>query len=131
MRRSSYPFLITSIILTITATSFSPHEGINDDVLRYTNQFRRSKGRSELRMNEELNELAKKHSEDMAKGRCGFGHSGFEKREKVARKEFRCTAFAENVAYGAESGKEVVELWEHSPGHRENLLGDYDYMGIG
>jgi len=38
---------------------------------------------------------------------------------------------AENVAYGATTGKEVVQMWKDSPSHRENMLGNYKYMGIG
>ena len=39
--------------------------------------------------------------------------------------------FAENVAYGANTAREVVTLWKNSPGHRRNMLGNFKYIGIG
>jgi len=104
---------------------------LDNDVLRYTNQFRRANGLPALVMRNDLNELARKHSEDMAKGKCGFGHSGFDKRYSKVKKIFQSCTAAENVAYGSTNGREVVEMWENSSGHRENLLGKYNYVGIG
>ena len=37
----------------------------------------------------------------------------------------------ENIAYGQRSAEEVVTAWMNSEGHRANILGDYDYIGIG
>lgn len=37
----------------------------------------------------------------------------------------------ENIAYGQRSASEVVTAWMNSEGHRANILGDYDYIGIG
>jgi uncharacterized protein YkwD len=39
--------------------------------------------------------------------------------------------FAENVAFGASSGLQVVTMWKNSSGHRRNMLGPYKYIGIG
>lgn len=121
-------------ILLISQSSFSPAipSDIVKDVLHYTNEFRKSKKLAALTMNEALNEIAQKHSEDMAKGRVAFGHDGFEKRTKQATKAVHGVySCAENVAYGPRDAKEVVHLWENSAGHRKNLLGHYRYIGIG
>ena len=107
-------------------------DGLNEEILKYTNKFRESKHLPALEMRDDLNEIARKHSEDMAKGRCSFGHSGYEQREAEVKKII--TPFygmAENVASGPTTGKEVVTLWKNSPGHRENMLGNYKYTGIG
>ena len=37
----------------------------------------------------------------------------------------------ENIAYGQQTPKEVMTAWMNSDGHRANILGDYDYIGIG
>ena len=37
----------------------------------------------------------------------------------------------ENIAYGQRSAEEVMNAWMNSEGHRANILGDYDYIGIG
>ncbi len=127
--------LFTCLALFITLQSFSPDNAFSslvDDVLSQTNQFRKSNGLPALQINAELNALAQKHSVDMANGRVGFGHSGFSKRNNMARKAIPSLhSFAENVAYGATSGKAVVTGWKNSPGHRRNMLGRYKYIGIG
>jgi uncharacterized protein YkwD len=36
---------------------------------------------------------------------------------------------AENISYRRLTDKEAVTGWVNSPGHRENILDDFDYMG--
>jgi len=107
--------------------------GITEDVLKYTNQFRRSKGLKALEMRNDLNAIARKHSEDMASGRCSFGHSGYDLRVSKIKKTIKpCDGYVgENVAYGASNGKEAFDIWKNSSEHRKNMLGDYKYIGIG
>jgi uncharacterized protein YkwD len=127
-----YPYRFLPLFFLFLLVAFKPVPAdIDDDVLRYTNQFRRSNGLSALVMRDDLNEIARKHSEDMAKGKCEFGHSGFDQRYEKVKKIFQSCTAAENVAYGANTGKEVVEMWENSTGHRRNMLGKYNYVGIG
>ncbi|MDP4264323.1 MAG: CAP domain-containing protein [Bacteroidota bacterium] len=125
-------FISLTILSSLASFSPPPAAGIADDVLKYTNNFRKSKGLTTLIMRDDLNSLAQKHSEDMARGRVGFGHSGFNRRYNEASKMIKgFKNFGENVAYGARSGKEAVTMWENSTGHRRNLLGNYRYIGIG
>jgi uncharacterized protein YkwD len=110
----------------------APPASLADEVLAATNQFRKANQLPALEMNEDLNALAQKHSEDMAKGRVAFGHAGFQKRNEAASKSISSARFfAENVAYGASTATEVLTLWKNSPGHRRNMLGKYIYIGIG
>jgi len=106
--------------------------GLNDEVLKYTNQFRKSKRLPALEMRDDLNGIARRRSDDMATGKRPFGHDGFNQRESEVQKIVQpFSEMAENVAYGATTGKEVVQMWKDSPSHRENMLGNYKYMGIG
>jgi uncharacterized protein YkwD len=124
-----FVFLMISLLFFTSAT---PKEGLTEEVLKYTNQFRKSKGLKALEMRSDLNEIAQKHSKDMASGRTSFGHGGYEKRElQVAKIIKPFGSMAENVAYGARTGKEAVEIWKNSSGHRKNMLGDFTYIGIG
>lgn len=121
-----------SLVLIAGFLSFTVQDNVVDDVLSYTNKFRKSKRLPPLDMQEELNRIAQKHTDDMARGRVAFGHGGFDTREARARKYFPdATHFAENVAYGSHTGKDVVEGWKSSSGHRRNMLGPYKYIGIG
>ena len=107
-------------------------EGLNEDVFKYTNQFRRSKGLPVLVMRDDLNAIARRHSEDMARGRRSFGHVGYNHRELEIQKIIKpFYGMAENVAYGARSGKEAVSQWKNSSAHRRNMLGNYKFIGIG
>ena len=128
--RISLVFFTICLLLFLASFVSAPGD-LTDDVLRYTNQFRKSRGISALVMRDELNAIASKHSEDMAKGRCSFGHGGYEKREIQVRRIFQSGSMAENVAYGPSTGREVVSLWKNSSGHRRNMLGNYKYIGIG
>ena|SRR5436190_575734 len=121
-----------SFVLFFLISSSIPKDGLNEDILKYTNQFRKSKGLPALIMRNDLNAIARKHSEDMAKGRSEFGHKGYDQRERQIQKLIKpFYGMAENVAYGVAEGKQVVDLWKKSRGHRENMLGDYKYIGIG
>ncbi|MBN8879108.1 MAG: CAP domain-containing protein [Sphingobacteriales bacterium] len=124
-------FFLSFFLLLFSSFSLSA-QNIREDVLKYTNELRRSKGLPALEMKDGLNKLAQEHSSNMAKGKTSFGHDGFMQRQQAAHKFFSTiNAFAENVAYGAKTGKEVVKGWQRSPGHRRNMLGKYRYIGIG
>ena len=129
--RFTFIFLIISLL---SFTTGKPITGdLAEDVLKYTNQFRKSKGLKALEMRDDLNAIARKHSENMASGRCSFGHSGYDLRVSKVKKTIKpCDGnIAENVAYGASNGKEAIDIWKNSSGHRKNMLGDYKYIGIG
>ena len=69
----------------------------------------------------------------MSENRVPFGHDGFD--DRVKQFPFRGHhGSAENVAYNnghSDTAKVTVDGWIKSPGHRRNLLGNYNYMGIG
>jgi len=125
------------IFLIISLLSFTPERSLTDrlteDVLKYTNQFRKSKGLKAVEIREDLNAIARKHSDDMASGRCSFGHGGYDLRVSKIKKTIKpCDgSIGENVAFGASNGKEAVDVWKNSSAHRKNMLGDYKYIGIG
>jgi uncharacterized protein YkwD len=104
---------------------------LDNDVLHFTNKFRKSYNKAALVLRDDLSAIARKHSQDMANGRKSFGHDGFKQRSTQVKRMFESCTLAENVAYGATSGKEVVDQWISSSPHRRNLLGDYNYIGIG
>jgi len=125
------------IFLLISSFAFTPRrsltDGLTEDVLKYTNQFRKSKGLKAVEMREDLNVIARKHSDDMAAGRCSFGHDGYDLRVSKIKKTIKpCDGYiGENVAFGASNGKDAVDVWKKSSAHRKNMLGDYNYIGIG
>jgi len=127
-----FPLLFSISLLLLLTSSVPTKDVLTGDVLKYTNQFRKSRGLAALEMRNDLNEIARKHSEAMASGRRSFGHGGYSQREAQVKKLIQpFYVMGENVAYGSLSGKEVVSLWKTSTGHRRNMLGNYKYIGIG
>lgn len=105
---------------------------VEEDILYYVNKFRKSKGLAPLKMSETLSVEARGHSKSMANGRTAFGHDGFEGRiDDISKKLGRVSAAAENVAYGNLDAEAVVNGWIKSPGHRKNMLGNFNMIGIG
>ena len=125
-----FNFSLACFLFSGVAIQF--HDGLNEEILKYTNKFRQSKRLPVLEMRDDLSAIARRHSEDMAKGKCSFGHSGYQQRELQVQKTIKMEyGMAENVAYGATTAKEVVAMWKGSSGHRKNMLGNYKYIGIG
>jgi len=107
-------------------------KSMDEQILYYTDKFRKSQGKPPLQLVALISKEAEDHSQDMARGRTGFGHEGFEERvDHVGKKLGRVAAAAENVAYGNLDAEGVVNGWIKSPGHRRNMLGDYNLIGIG
>ena len=106
--------------------------GIEEDILFYTNKYRKQKGKPALQLHPSVSKQAQQHSNNMASGKSSFGHDGFKNRTSIIRREIGSFSnAAENVAYGKLSAEEVVQLWIKSATHRKNLLGDYQYLGVG
>jgi len=128
----SRSILMLLLISLLSAFTVSEELSLVKEVHFYTNSFRKSHGLGALSTDEQLNAIAQQHSENMAAGKIPFGHAGFDKRSKlVVTAHPAMNYFAENVANGPASGKEVVKLWENSSGHRKNMLGKYTHIGIG
>lgn len=115
--------------------------GVADEVLpkerqafEETNIYRKKKGREPLQLDTFLCSLAREHSRNMASGKVGFSHAGFNERAKQVEKVLGTGNVAENVfqaSYEAD-GKEAVQAWINSKDHKENMLGKtYRRVGIG
>ncbi|GAB3368130.1 hypothetical protein GCM10027566_41150 [Arachidicoccus ginsenosidivorans] len=102
------------------------------EILKYTNQYRHRQGLPALVLDGTASRLAQQHSSDMAAGRAGFGHGGFQSRTNKLRAKYgRYIATGENVAFGKLSARQVVNIWIHSAPHRKNLRGKFNKVGIG
>lgn len=122
--------LLLSLLLGMPAQSAT--DSFNTAILGYVNEFRAQNGKPALVMNEFMVETARRHSRDMASGATPFGHDGFDDRVRIIGNRLGpIHAAAENVAMGQMTAREVVDGWIKSPGHRENMLGDYTLTGIG
>ena len=124
--------IIISIFIVIFSTINCYAKVTATDVLQEINSQRHLHLLPALHLNAQLNLVAKQHSHRMATHEIPFGHQDFAQRFKIMRKIFPdLNGAAENVAYRYATAKIVVDGWMHSRGHRQNILGNFKYTGIG
>jgi uncharacterized protein YkwD len=124
------------------STSCSTHAGLNAPsgvqervMLCLTNRARRDRGLPELVAARPLSAAADHKSADIL--RCDeFSHEacGRPFTYWMDRFGFRGCTEGENIAWGTGplgSVRSIFRAWMHSPGHRENILGPYEQIGIG
>lgn len=88
------------------------------------NSFRRAHGLAPLQPSKALQAMAVRHAASMA-ARRSMDHAGFfsQRGPRGAR--------AENVAFGCASQSCAMKEWEHSSGHRANMLrADVKHYGL-
>ncbi len=107
---------------------------IETRTLELINVHRSSQGLSSLTMNEDILISSRTHSQNMADGSEDFGHNGFDTRIDALAMILSFSSSAENVALNQgvdDPAAQAVDSWLNSPGHLENIEGDYDLTGLG
>jgi uncharacterized protein YkwD len=103
-----------------------------------TNYARVEAGLQPLAHSRALHRAANRKAADIV--RCDeFSHEACGREFTYWLKQFGyigggCWTAAENIAWGngrAGSPRAIFRAWLHSPGHRENILGDYAELGVG
>lgn len=125
--------IIFSFLQSVYATpSLDSDTAIQNAVLSHINKYRQQHGLSRLNMDNNITREARQHSIDMATHRMPFGHQGFMKRIARLHSQVKNSgAGAENVAYNYKDARTVVQQWVLSPGHKRNIVGNYNLTGIG
>jgi uncharacterized protein YkwD len=102
--------------------------------VKLMNAHRRSLGLSPLAWDSRAAAVAKAHSRDMFE-RNYFSHTSPNGRTMRDRLEARGISYSqagENIAWGQETGREVLTAWLQSPGHRDNIeRRGYTRHGVG
>lgn len=116
-----------------TVINKSEHNNsIEHAILIEVNAYRQKYHLAPLTMNTSISAQARNHSIEMANHHVPFGHQHFSNRVANLRKDMKDTgAIAENVAYNYRDAHDVVKNWMQSPGHKKNILGNYNLTGIG
>lgn len=103
------------------------------EVFDLVNQIREENGLEPFVYNEILAETARVHSQDMI-DRDFFDHynpDGKSPFDRMRDNGLSYSMAAENIAVGYPSPEAVVEGWMNSEGHRANILGDCEELGVG
>ncbi|MCC5608854.1 CAP domain-containing protein [Nostoc sp. CHAB 5834] len=125
---------------TVTPTSSSVSNStvkvdtaaLEEAVFKQINDYRVSQKLPKLTRNSAIDNQARIHSQDMAKGKVPFGHTGFSERVKAV--DIPYSSAGENVAYNlgySDPVTKAVQGWLKSPGHLANIKGNYEKTGIG
>lgn len=113
--------------------------GIEREIFRRVNELRAKEGRPPFKYSPKLGFVSRDWSSDQAR-RGAIGHDGFPgARNARYGSEFpgsRSRIRAENVALAgggsaAAAASTLFQMWADSPGHRRNLLGNFEALGIG
>ncbi|TCK98761.1 uncharacterized protein YkwD [Natranaerovirga hydrolytica] len=97
-----------------------------------TNSFRSFHNKAPLEWDDLAAEAARAHSEDMAIKEY-FSHTNLEGESPFDRMRnygINYWSAAENIAAGYR-GIEITHAWINSSGHRDNILGDTERLGVG
>jgi uncharacterized protein YkwD len=116
-----------TLALTLTQAGFVRAQGPalsseESQVLEQTNAQRRAAGLSELRVNSQLMDAARRHSSNMAahnKLDHGLGGSVGDRARAAGYSFSRC---GENIAWNQTSPADVLRSWMNSAGHKANIM---------
>ena len=121
---------------------------ITQKIFEKTNAIRTSRGLSELAQNDDMDQLAQLHSNNMVEYNFydHVDHQGKSPSQRADDLNFEWRRIAENIAQvpwrenvlkcgntkSAELISEcVIEGWRNSPGHLANMTGEFDQLGVG
>jgi len=108
-----------------------PNEiSVADEILRLVNAHRQTQNLSVLQKNETAQKLAIDHSRYMI-SLGDINHDNFDLKFKTLKEQENARGMGENVAFGQQSAKDVMNSWLNSSGHRDNIEGNYTHIGIG
>lgn len=98
--------------------------------VEFVNAFRKENNLSPLKYSKMLSDIAMPHTLDMLNQKVPLGHDGFKER---SQKVPSYITTGENVAYeygDSDPMRSLFEGWKNSPGHRKNMLGNFNYIGV-
>ena len=126
-----------ALTCTVSCSKDDSHEDIEkletltieEEIFQLVNAHRTSIGKEPLATNNLATELAEAHTHYMI-SQNDISHDNFDDRSDRLFDEENASRTGENVAYGQQSAKDVMEAWINSSGHRANIEGDFTHIGI-
>ncbi len=104
-------------------------KSIVDEIHRLVNEHRASLGLNTLEQNSNAELLAIEHTHYMIEVK-EISHDNLGDRFDVLQVKENAKGVAENVAAFQRTAQSVVTAWLNSPGHKENIEGNYTFTGI-
>lgn len=127
------PFVLL-LLVAATASAVEPLNEINPaNVLRLMNDYRTEQGLAPLQDDDLLDQAAGDRMRHMEEESFWSHESpdGMSPFRWLERRAYHYRAAGENLAYGFETARMLVQSWMESRGHRANILSpDYEDCGI-
>ncbi|MCX7550470.1 CAP domain-containing protein [Xanthomarina sp. F2636L] len=102
---------------------------IEIEIVELINDYRLSIGLNPLDNMEVIKSQAYSHTDYMIE-KDNVSHDNFYQRKTYLVNHVGANKVSENVAYGFTSAESVVNAWLNSPGHKENIEGDFTNFDI-
>jgi uncharacterized protein YkwD len=138
--------LLAAIVFTMNSCSSSDSE--NQDVkaselkvvnydynaselqtLELINSYRVSVGLKALAKINHISYKSEEHDNYMITNKK-VSHDGFVERSENIMNVLGAKKVGENIAYNFKTPQGAVDAWLNSPGHKENIVGDFTHVGI-
>lgn len=106
---------------------------LEQSVLQQINQYRQQQGLPALRSNSTIVQQSRQHSQSMANSGV-LSHNGFSGRVSTISRTISYRSAAENVAFNSGFSNPVAQAvngWLRSPGHLQNIVGNFNLTGVG
>jgi uncharacterized protein YkwD len=110
----------------VTDYTYSADEA---ELARLINQYRVSVGKSELQTINHISFKSQEHNVYMIDNNV-VNHDYFEARANNIINVLGAVKVGENIAYNYSTPNAALNAWKNSPGHKDNLEGDYTHFGI-
>jgi uncharacterized protein YkwD len=117
------------LLSKVTLVSSDAHNTIEAELFEMINNYRTSIGLNEMVFESTTYYYAGLHTDYMIE-EGNTSHAKFGERAENISKRTGAVFVAENVARNYDTLEAAFEAWLDSPGHRQNLEGDFDYSAI-
>lgn len=99
------------------------------DLANRINNYRESIGKNRLELINHISYKSLEHNEYMIENNV-VNHDYFDSRANNIMQVLGAVRVGENIAYNFSTPNSALNAWLNSPGHKDNLDGDYTHFGI-
>jgi uncharacterized protein YkwD len=99
------------------------------DLANRINNYRESVGKNRLELINHISYKSLEHNEYMIENNV-VNHDYFDSRANNIMQVLGAVRVGENIAYNFSTPNSALNAWLNSPGHKDNLDGDYTHFGI-
>ena len=110
----------------VTEYSYDQDEMALVDVV---NNYRVSQGLSALTLINHISYKSEEHNDYMIENNV-VNHDYFNQRASNIKSVLGAVTVGENIAYNFSTPNSALHAWLQSPGHKENIEGDYTHFGV-